>query len=93
MFRPLMLIAALTALTMTVNAHTLTATNSINPHHGLEVSAQMLDRAQTQASTVDNKIKKPVYLCGALTKKGTLCKRHVKAAGTHCWQHGGKGGK
>lgn len=30
---------------------------------------------------------KPVYLCGAPTKKGTPCKRRVKAQGARCWQH------
>jgi hypothetical protein len=29
----------------------------------------------------------PTYTCGALTKKGTPCKRKVKVAGTHCPQH------
>jgi hypothetical protein len=30
--------------------------------------------------------KPPIY-CGAMTKKGTACKRRVKNAGERCWQH------
>lgn len=30
---------------------------------------------------------KPAYYCGATTKKGTACKRRVKAQGTRCYQH------
>lgn len=30
---------------------------------------------------------KPVYYCGALTKKGTACSRRVKEKGHRCWQH------
>ncbi len=31
-----------------------------------------------------------VYFCGAQTKKGTPCTRHVKNAGARCWQHVGQ---
>lgn len=31
----------------------------------------------------------PVYFCGAETKKGTPCSRHVKGGG-RCWQHKGR---
>ncbi len=31
-----------------------------------------------------------VYFCGAQTKKGTPCSRHVKKAGGRCWQHVGQ---
>lgn len=30
---------------------------------------------------------KPVYYCGALTRKGTACTRRVKEKGHRCWQH------
>lgn len=30
---------------------------------------------------------KPANYCGAITKKGTACKRRVKKAGDRCWQH------
>lgn len=30
---------------------------------------------------------KPAIYCGAITKKGTACKRRVKKAGDRCWQH------
>ena len=30
-----------------------------------------------------------VYICGARTKKGTPCRRRVKAAGERCFQHKG----
>ena len=30
-----------------------------------------------------------VYICGARTKKGTPCRRHVHAAGERCYQHKG----
>lgn len=29
------------------------------------------------------------FTCGAMTKKGTACTRHVKVAGERCWQHKG----
>lgn len=29
----------------------------------------------------------PVYLCGARTKAGGTCKRHVKVKGEYCWMH------
>lgn len=31
-----------------------------------------------------------VYFCGAQTKKGTPCTRHVKLRGARCWQHPGQ---
>lgn len=31
-----------------------------------------------------------VYFCGAQTKKGTPCSRHVKQRGARCWQHTGQ---
>jgi hypothetical protein len=31
-----------------------------------------------------------VYFCGAQTKKGTPCSRHIKNAGGRCWQHVGQ---
>lgn len=30
---------------------------------------------------------KPIYTCGAPTKKGTACKHRVKTKGAVCWQH------
>jgi len=51
-------------------------------------------KVQAQASVAGQKPSpekdaKPVYLCGAPTKAGGTCKRHVKAAGLHCFMHQG----
>lgn len=35
--------------------------------------------------------KKEVHLCGAPTKAGGTCKRHVRREGLRCWMHGGPG--
>jgi hypothetical protein len=35
--------------------------------------------------------KKAVHLCGAPTKDGGTCKRHVRREGLRCWMHGGPG--
>jgi hypothetical protein len=48
--------------------------------------------AQKHGYSVQVTAPKPVYYCGALTKKGTPCKHWVKKAGERCWQHRGKGG-
>lgn len=32
----------------------------------------------------------PVYLCGATTKTGSSCRKHVKNAGDRCWMHKGQ---
>lgn len=36
-------------------------------------------------------VKKAVHLCGATTRAGGTCKRHVRAEGLRCWMHGGPG--
>jgi hypothetical protein len=33
---------------------------------------------------------KIIYICGARTKKGSPCQRHVHAAGERCFQHQGQ---
>jgi hypothetical protein len=53
------------------------------------------DDPRWDCRTMGNKIcgpnaSKPVYYCGAPTKKGTPCKRRVKQAGMKCWQHSHK---
>lgn len=52
------------------------------------------DDPRWDCRTMGNKIcgpnaPKPAYYCGAPTKKGTACKRRVKAAGLRCYQHKG----
>ena len=42
------------------------------------------------ASMQASKSPKTVHLCGAKTKAGGTCTRHVKAEGLRCWQHQGK---
>ncbi len=43
--------------------------------------------ASTKSANVPQKNSgEPVYFCGAETKKGTPCSRHVKGGG-RCWQH------
>ncbi len=46
--------------------------------------------ASTKPAKVPQKSSdKPVYFCGAETKKGTPCSRRVKGGG-RCWQHTGR---
>lgn len=51
-------------------------------------------QASTSASSASQSVVKkdgsPVFLCGALTKKGTPCKNHVKKQGDRCHLHLGK---
>jgi len=55
------------------------------------------DDPRWDCRTMGNKIcgpgakipKTPIY-CGAITKKGTSCKRRVKNKGDRCWQHRSK---
>lgn len=52
------------------------------------------DDPRWDCRTMGNKIcgpnaKKPAIYCGALTKKGTPCKRRVRKPGDHCYLHGG----
>jgi hypothetical protein len=42
------------------------------------------------ASAQASKAPKTVHSCGAKTKAGGTCTRHVKAEGLRCWQHQGK---
>ena len=43
----------------------------------------------TQLKASAKPVDRPVYTCGAMTKKGTACTRRVKGAGERCWQHKG----
>ena len=45
-----------------------------------------IQKAENQSSAAPETI----YFCGAETKKGTPCTRHVKSSGQRCWQHTGK---
>lgn len=46
--------------------------------------------SENRSSAVPNQVAdERVYICGARTKKGTPCHRHVHAAGERCFQHKG----
>src|SRR6185369_586604 len=52
------------------------------------VQSQLISDQANQSGAPERQTK-PVYLCGAPTKKGTPCKRRVKSPGARCWQHQG----
>jgi hypothetical protein len=51
----------------------------------LERTKESIQRREAAASS-----EKPVYFCGAMTRKGTPCTRRVKIKGLRCWQHAGQ---
>ena len=64
---------------------------------GTALSSQKIteDDPRWDCRTMGNKVcgpdaEKPVYYCNAPTKKGTPCRRRVKAAGLRCYLHKGK---
>lgn len=53
------------------------------------------DDPRWDCRTMGNKVcgpnqPKPVFTCGAPTKKSTACKRRVKTQGEKCYQHKGR---
>ena len=63
---------------------TLTQANKTNVEN---VSPQKLTTKKPE--TASNSVQEVSYICGAATKKGTPCSRHVKGGG-RCWQHEGQ---
>ncbi len=47
------------------------------------------DNSTKDPSRVTQSENDPEYICGARTKKGTPCRRHVHFAGERCFQHKG----
>ena len=50
---------------------------------------QESDSANQNAAALNQSADERAYICGARTKKGTPCHRHVHAVGERCFQHKG----
>ena len=61
----------------------------VAPQPGTNISVERnkesIQRREAAASS-----DKPVYFCGAMTRRGTPCTRRVKIKGLRCWQHAGQ---
>lgn len=59
---------------------------------GCQKTGQVAKAQETKTVTFEAQAKpaKAVYLCGAPTKAGGTCKRHVSKAGELCWMHRAK---
>jgi len=50
-----------------------------------QANASTANATKAEANAADD----TVYICGARTKKGTPCRRHVHVPGERCYQHKG----
>lgn len=70
------------------NTQTRTQTNNSTRNTTNEPAANNLTTKKSE--TVSNSTQEEaVYICGAMTRKGTPCSRRVKGGG-RCWQHEGQ---
>lgn len=53
----------------------------------VEPKAEAQQRVTGDPRPKGNATPREVFLCGAPTKAGGTCKRHVKAKGELCWMH------
>lgn len=75
----ILLALCLALLTFAVKAPAQTRPRTTTAPAGQQEGAKVLKKDGTEA-----------YLCGAPTKAGGKCKRHVKTKGELCWMHRGK---
>jgi len=69
-----------------------------NNHHGPQLAGGSDSSSATEVADSSNSVKLTttlspdgeIYICGARTKKGTPCHRHVHAPGERCYQHKGQ---
>ena len=61
----------------------------VNLNDNRTTDRQKRDSANQNAAVLNHSADEQAYICGARTKKGTPCHRHVHAAGERCFQHKG----